>query len=147
MEADVPATYRGPTWRMQRDSVLAAVALAEGRAGEAVELFERVTASGPCLPCGLPDLAQALEQAGQHDSALAVAERYVQTPSGFRIFMDHQELARSLYRLGELYEAKGDRAKAVEYYGQFAELWREADAELQPRVREARDRIARLSLR
>jgi eukaryotic-like serine/threonine-protein kinase len=147
MEADVPATYRGPSWRMQRDSVLAALALAEGRTGEAVELFERVTAGGPCLPCGLPDLAMALEQAGQRDSALAVAERYVQTPSGFRIFMDHQELARSLFRLGELYEAKGDRAKAVEYYGQFAELWREADAELQPRVREARDRIARLSLR
>jgi len=45
--------------------------------------------------------------------------------------------------------AKGSSppARAVEYYGQFTELWKDADAGLQPRVREARDRIARLSLR
>jgi DNA-binding SARP family transcriptional activator len=49
-----------------------------------------------------------------------------------------------LQRLGALYEAKGDRAKAVRYYERFTELWRTADPELQPRVTEARKRIESL---
>ena len=42
-----------------------------------------------------------------------------------------------LFRLGEIYEARGDRARAAERYGQFVELWKGADPELQPRVTEA----------
>jgi DNA-binding SARP family transcriptional activator len=53
-------------------------------------------------------------------------------------------LAPSLRRLGELYEAKGDRAKAVAYYSQFVDLWKDADPALQPAVREAKARVARL---
>jgi len=56
-------------------------------------------------------------------------------------------LAPTTFHLGELYEARGDTVKAVKYYGEFAELWKSADAKLQPRVTEARSRIARLSLR
>jgi len=46
--------------------------------------------------------------------------------------------------MGELYEAKGERAKAVDFYGRFADLWRDADPALQPRVREAKRRLANL---
>jgi hypothetical protein len=46
---------------------------------------------------------------------------------------------------GELYEAKGNRQKAVERYSRFVELWRNADPELQPGVREIRERVARLA--
>jgi len=48
------------------------------------------------------------------------------------------------FRLGELYQEKGDTAHATEFYGKFAELWKDADAELQPRVKEAKRRIAEL---
>lgn len=41
--------------------------------------------------------------------------------------------------------AQGDRARAADYYSQFAELWRDADADLQPRVAEARRRLAALT--
>ena len=47
-------------------------------------------------------------------------------------------------RLGELYEAKGDRAKAESHYVRFIELWKDADPELQPRVHEVRERLVRL---
>jgi hypothetical protein len=44
-----------------------------------------------------------------------------------------------------MYEVKGDRAKALEYYGKFAELWRDADPVLQPQVKDARARMAALA--
>ena len=47
-------------------------------------------------------------------------------------------------RLGELYEERGDREKAVEYYSRLVELWNDADPELQLVVEDVRARIARL---
>jgi hypothetical protein len=47
--------------------------------------------------------------------------------------------------LDELYEQRGDQARAADYYSQFAELWRGADPDLQPRVAEARRRLAALT--
>ena len=47
-------------------------------------------------------------------------------------------------RLGELYEAQGDRDKAVEHYNEFVEMWQDADPELQPQVNDVRERLARL---
>ena len=46
-------------------------------------------------------------------------------------------LGPTLFRLGELYENAGDTKRATEYYGRFVDLWKNADAELQPRVAEA----------
>jgi hypothetical protein len=43
-----------------------------------------------------------------------------------------------------LYEARGDRRQAKEYYQRFVDLWADADLEFQPLVREIRGRIARL---
>ncbi len=37
-----------------------------------------------------------------------------------------------------------DLQKAVEYYDKFGELWKDADAELQPVVQDVWERIARL---
>ncbi len=52
--------------------------------------------------------------------------------------------ARSYRRLGELHEQRGDTAKAVEYYNEFVELWRDADPELQPQVEDVKRRLAAL---
>lgn len=48
-------------------------------------------------------------------------------------------------RLGQLYEAKGNAEKAAEHYRKFIDLWKNADAALQPRVAEARRRLAKLT--
>jgi hypothetical protein len=48
-------------------------------------------------------------------------------------------------RLGELYETVGDRAKALQYYGEFVNLWQDADPVLQPQVKEVRGRMAALA--
>jgi hypothetical protein len=50
----------------------------------------------------------------------------------------------ALRRLGELYDAQGNTAKAVEYNVRFTDLWKDADPELQPMVRRAQDRLQAL---
>ena len=53
--------------------------------------------------------------------------------------------AAFLKRLGEIYEAKGDKTKAIESYTRFVDLWKDADPPLQPAVREVKDRLAKLT--
>ena len=48
-------------------------------------------------------------------------------------------------RLAELLEAKGDSARAAGHYRRFIDLWKKADPEFQPRVAEARARLAKLT--
>jgi len=48
-------------------------------------------------------------------------------------------------RLGELYEQKGNREKALEYYGKLAELWKDADPDLQPTVSDLKQRMVHLA--
>jgi hypothetical protein len=72
---------------------------------------------------------------------LAIYERYVTTPAPFRLLADGIWLPAIHYRLGELYEGRGERRKAADYYGRFIDLWREADPAFQPRVAEAKRRL------
>jgi hypothetical protein len=74
-------------------------------------------------------------------------ERYVTTPhwNRFDLPADGLQLAAIYKRLGELYEGRRDRTKAASYYAKFVDLWKDADPELQPKLREVRARLARLS--
>ena len=47
-------------------------------------------------------------------------------------------------RLGELYEARNDNARAVAHYTTFVNLWQRADPDLQAKVAEVRARRDRL---
>ena len=78
------------------------------------------------------------------DSAIATYERYVAATYPDQFASDARELARTYKQLGELYEAKGDTKRAIQRYGDFVELWKDADPELQPKVTEVRERIVRL---
>ncbi len=120
------------------------VALAEDRAQEAIEEF-RLSDDGPCILCRMPWLARAFDAAGNSDSAIALYERYLSTPWPERLALDFDELAGAYLRLGELHHERGDRAKAIDYYNRFVELWNEADAELQPLVESTRGALARLT--
>ena len=94
--------------------------------------------------CVLPQLAQAYDRGGKPASAIAVFERYVQSRHQTRLTTDGMFLGPSLKRLGELYEAKGDRENAARNYARFVELWRHADPELQPSVKDVQGRLGRL---
>jgi hypothetical protein len=59
--------------------------------------------------------------------------------------MDQWLLGPTHKRLGELYEAKGDNAKAVSHYNAFVNLWQRADPDLQPKVAEVRARMERMT--
>lgn len=129
-----------------RHGIEFAIALAEGRYADAVK---EVKASdiGSCTTCVLPVMALAYDYAQQNDSAIATYTRYVESPSMLNRFgNDGFFLPGSYKRLGELWEAKGDRQKAVRYYTKFVELWKNADADLQPKVAEVKKRITRLDV-
>ncbi|HEV8600566.1 MAG TPA: protein kinase [Gemmatimonadales bacterium] len=102
-------------------------------------------AASTCAYCADPPMAMAFERAGMTDSALVHYQRWADAGENFweaGVYFHWAPLA--YFRLGELYEAQGERAKAVDYYGRFTELWREADPDLQPRVKEAIQRIVEL---
>ena len=120
------------------------LALAEGRAEQAIDEF-RQSDDGPCIICVLSWLAQAYDLAGNRDSVLALYERYTNTPWLERLQLDYTQLPSAYFRLGELHAERGDRAKAIEYYNRFVELWGDADPGLQPFVEEARAALVRLS--
>jgi len=131
---------------LDRYSVQGEIALAESRYTDAVREFRAaVSVNGSCPWCGLPRLASAYDLAGVADSAIALFARYVDSPNLDRVNDDGWYLAGSHKRLGELYEAKGDRQQAASHYAKFVELWKNADPELQPQVAEVRKRLARLS--
>jgi len=140
----VPAAQRAGDFG--RDLATGYVAEAEGRPHDAIASYRKFyDESGGCGLCGLYELAAAYDQTGQADSARAAYEQLVTTPALYGIYVATLTLAPSLKRLGELYEAKGDRKKAAQYYGKFVELWKDADPELQPGVKEIRGRLARLA--
>ncbi|HWP37865.1 MAG TPA: protein kinase [Gemmatimonadales bacterium] len=130
-----------------RHGAAAAIAEAEDRLEDAVASWRAYTLDG-CVwtdLCGLFELARAFDAAGQTDSAVAsyaaLTDRsvwHVDVPSS-------AALGAALKRLGELFEQRGDRARAVEYYSRFVELWKDADPGLQPVVREVRLRLGRLT--
>jgi tetratricopeptide (TPR) repeat protein len=126
----------------ERQWVLGEIALTEGRSGEAIRAARLERSENPGDPlAGTVLMARAYELAGNADSALVAYESYVETPTSWRVFEDAFYLAPSLMRLGELYEARGERERALEYYGRFVELWKDADPELRDRVRQAQSRI------
>jgi tetratricopeptide (TPR) repeat protein len=137
-------------------TVLGEIALAEGNTAEAIREFRLgdIAPDGPatgCTSCLPLALARAFDAAGQADSAIAQYERHLATPNppavnyswmGVRVTLPYTHR-----RLGELYEARGDRERALDHYQTFVDLWRDADPELQPIVAEVRRRMAALGAR
>jgi len=74
-----------------------------------------------------------------------VYERAVRIPDANRVVQASRYLGFTFKRLGELYEERNDRDKALHYYNELVDLWNGADDVLQPIVRDVRSRIARLA--
>jgi tetratricopeptide (TPR) repeat protein len=126
-------------------SVRGVIALAEERPQEAISEFRIWDEGTACTVCALPSLGLAYDVAGQPDSAIAVYERYLETPWLLRIGTDSYQRARAYERLAALYDGRGDAEKAIYYYGKLVDLWQDADPGLQPRVEAARRAIRALA--
>jgi tetratricopeptide (TPR) repeat protein len=140
----LPREMRGD----DRDDVSEAegwIALAEKRYADAISQFRLATTLGSCIRCDHVELGFAFEGAQQPDSAIAHYEYWLNTPQGEeQIKQDAPRLGTVYQRLAELYERKGDRQKAALYAGRLVELWKNADAELQPRVQAMRALLQRV---
>jgi len=134
-----------PAWEALDD---AALAMSVGRYEEALESVDRASR----LPMAQKDFVMVrrflvLDRLRMVDSAIAAGERYLALNEPFRLQNDAVFRAGILQRLGEMHEAKGNVDKALTHYQAFVELWKDADPELQPRVRDVRGRIERLQRR
>ena len=132
---------------------LGEIALAANAPREALAEFRRATITTDSLPsqecagCLAFDLARAFDAAGQSDSAVTNFERYLATPYWGRLWPENDPVRVPAIRerLGQLYQAMGRPDKAAENYRAFIDLWKNADPELQPRVADARRRLAKLN--
>ena len=126
-----------------RDAMRGLVAMADSRPKDAVPLFTAAYKGDVGREDSGPLRALAFDLTNQPDSAIAEFERYIGTVDVLmRSRPDY--LAGSYKRLGELYETKGNTAKAIENYQKFVDLWKDADPELQPAVKQARARLEEL---
>jgi tetratricopeptide (TPR) repeat protein/tRNA A-37 threonylcarbamoyl transferase component Bud32 len=142
LERDLPSS-RSSTIKGGIQVARAMLALAENRPRDAAALFAEADRGDLGAAEIGPWRAQALDLANEPDSAIAEFEQFIATKDPY--LQTHRDfLAGSHKRLGELYDTKGNTAKALEHYGKFVELWKAADPELQPKVREARARIEAL---
>ena len=105
----------------------------------------RVTERVGGAVCDLGMLARSYDLAGAADSAIVIYERYLDTRHLDRVETDAIYLPVVHKRLGELYEAKEQREKAIAHYRTFIDLWKNADPELQPKVTDAKQRVAALT--
>ena len=127
-------------------AALAEIALAEGRPRDAIaefRIWDR-RPDGPrdsCVGCSRGAFARAFDAAGMPDSAIAYYEGYLASATPYTWEYEFS-IAHAYRRLGELYDAKGDASRATRYYSAFADLWKNADPELQPKVAKVRERLA-----
>jgi tetratricopeptide (TPR) repeat protein len=83
--------------------------------------------------------AELLHELGRDDEALRWYSVF-----GENSPYDLVYLAPALYRQAQIYDARGQKALAVERYGQFVELWKNCDPELQSLTANARARMVQL---
>lgn len=120
------------------------IALAAGRLDDALAAFREVRELAEWPEAGLVDIGRVHDAAGRPDSAIAAWEAYLRTPDPYRLNRDAASRALVLERLAQLYQEAGELEKARSAWAEFAELWRDADPELQPRVEAARRHVQAL---
>ncbi len=86
-------------------------------------------------------LARALYESGELERARKTFEKITLLTTGR--YQDGDIYAKAFYVLGKIAEQQGDKARAVENYHKFLDLWKYADPGL-PEIDDARKRLAGL---
>jgi len=137
-----PELARVQGWRIA--TARGEVLLAEKNGAGALAAFRAGDSTG-CVPCAWPNYARAYDAMGKRDSAIFWYEKYLSSSSVLLSNAAHARLLAQAYRrLGELHEDAGHTEEALQRYGDFIALWKKADASLQPAVKAAKERMARL---
>jgi serine/threonine protein kinase/predicted Zn-dependent protease len=113
------------------------------RYSEAIKYFDSALALESYGPLNknaeiLDSLALAHHQAGNLEKAAETYNRIAALTTGRLGYGD--VYAKSYYMLGKINEQKGEKARAIENYQKFLDLWKDADASL-PEVEDARKRL------
>ncbi len=128
------------------DHLMGLLDLERKRYPQAMKYFESALALesyGPLAKSAnfLDSFALAHYQAGNLDKAAETYNRIAALTTGR---LDYGDVyAKSYYMLGKIYEQKGDKARAIEYYQKFLDLWKDADPGV-PELEDARKRLAGL---
>ncbi len=141
-ERDQLSTFPEPEAR--RAAFRGWLAFAEGKYDAAVVGFTEADNRSAVHPhFAAIYIARAHDLAGRTDSAIVYFEKFA-TMGDPDTFRTASYLAGTFKRLGELYEALGEREKAITNYAKFVELWKDAEPVLQPKVREVTVKLERL---
>jgi DNA-binding SARP family transcriptional activator len=117
-------------------AIEAATLLAARQGARAVSAIRSLEPTS-CAICTLPALGKAHEMANQPDSAIAVYQRYLNTPEFNRLDQDAIWRPFVLQRLVELHGRNRRSAAARAHAGALLRLWRTADIDLRSRLRTA----------
>lgn len=142
---EVPAEFQ-PANAQSIANALGEAELRAGRPREALVLFRR-SETRACPQCYAPEYARAWDALGNADSALHWYTVYLESKSQRQALNDALFLAGAYRRAGELHEARGEGARAIERYTGMLDLWRNADPSLQPVLRDVRQRVSALRAR
>jgi eukaryotic-like serine/threonine-protein kinase len=143
----LPPEERGDPDTFSPELARARIDLAAGRPDAAASRLERASRGTIQAIHYLPDLAIAHDRAGRPDSATAVIDRYLRFRHTRRLHRIPPYIGPVLIRAAELSEEAGDTTAAIDAHARLVEMWSDADADLQPRVEHARQRLAELSTR
>jgi tetratricopeptide (TPR) repeat protein len=138
-------------YRADSAQAVGAIAAAERQWDRAVTAFlawngSQAASSMHIYNRGLPEAAAILARRGQPDSAIVLFERALATSSLFGgAEYEAGWYAQALVVLGDLYEARGDRAKAAEYYRTYADVLKDADPPIASQVAAVREKLARVT--
>jgi tetratricopeptide (TPR) repeat protein/TolB-like protein len=136
------------TWVRNADELQGYLEIERGNYAKAVSAIEKTLTLWPAQ-ADFPDnqswpvyyLGLARFRAGNMDKARQAFEDVTKMTVG-RMFVAEQ-YAKSFHMLGQVFEKTGDKARGIENYTKFLDLWKNADPGL-PEVADARKRLAGL---
>jgi tetratricopeptide (TPR) repeat protein len=141
-KAATPDEHIGAWGWMNRDLLTASLQRVRGDFAGSLATLQALRRRCPgCASSVDYAIAQTHDDMEQADAAFAAYEQALAAMAPVTLMDDAHEIPHALRRLGELYDAQGNTAKAIEYYARFVNLWRDADPELQPLVRRAQGRL------
>ena len=126
------------------------ICLEENSIEDAIAYFEKAISllpyqyspEGDHLAPYYDSLALAFFRAKDYENARKWYEKILDLTSGRINYGDNY--AKSFFTLGRIYEQKGWKGKAIESYGKFLDLWKDADPAI-PEIKDARLRLIALA--